>query len=161
SLEKFDSKSGSVGLYPFQRMVLDLKKSIFDHIDDFLNQKVTISENEPLVNVLRPSVEMENSQKHEHLNAIDVSIYPFEEELAAIDLNLDEEKKIDEQTVVEEPSGEQSVFNERILQLLEDNNKILALYNHRFEDIQSQIDELKQERKAYSNSDNTEIKEEI
>jgi len=51
---------------------------------------------------------------------------------------------------------EQTLFNERIVQLLEENNRILSNYNTRFEDLQNQIDEIRE-----GGGRNDDVREEI
>lgn len=142
-----EAVNGSVGLYTFQRKVYDLKRSCANDVDDFLGGYSIIEE---------PTEEL-NTGAAVRLEPKDFSLSPTESdnELLSLKPNLDA-------IINDKPKrrrgkkSDNEIFTERIVELLEENNKILSNYNTRFEDLQNQINEIRS-----SGGNNSEIRDEI
>ena len=136
-------RNKEVGLYTFQRMVYDLKKSAEMEVALFLNSY--------LPNTNKRGYD-ESSDPF--LQEKDFSLSPAQknkDELSALkpDVNLFENtssKKNKKKNRNRNNQDELAPFTEKVVQLLEQNNKILANYNDRFENIQNQIDALRENR---------------
>ena len=147
-------QNNEIGLYTFQRMVYDLKKSCELEVRFFLDKHL-------------PSGQANNSESAENIN------YLFYDEfkLEPIDNNLEELKKTkpvieglttEEETVIPVDESKKdkkkrkadSELTERVVELLEQNSKILNSYNDRFEFLQKQIDDVR-------SNPNKEIRDEI
>lgn len=165
SIESFNSRSSTVGHYPFQRMVLNLKKTANKDVAEFLRSRVVITDAEPVVRIVYPDSDTSAFSKNERLTPYEIVLNPIDDnepDLKDITLDLPlNDQEVNRTAGTPNGNTEQSVFNERVVQLLEENNKILAAYNNRFDDMQSQIDEIKQEKAAILEGENREIKLEL
>lgn len=130
---------GTMGLYVFQRMVYDLKtaveKEAFDFIDKYMPQTQTRGYDNLKGAVLVPG----DYQLPDQDNVKD--------ELAGMtpDRSLVLSTK-GARNPVRDVVEDEGNFNQQIVKLLEDNNRILANYSERFADMQRQIDELRESR---------------
>ena len=142
-----EPRNGKVGLYIFQRMVLDLKKACEEEVEIYLDENF---EDKSDKTVSDGSSLQTQEFKMEKVDQVD-------QKLAELELdpeNLFEDKK--KKKKKRKRKDEQTLFNERIVQLLEENNRILSNYNTRFEDLQNQIDEIRE-----GGGGNEDIREEI
>jgi len=147
-------RNDEIGLYTFQRMVYDLKKSCELEVRFFLDKHL-------------PSAQAKGSEPEGNMK------YLFYDEfkLEPIDNNLEELKKIkpviegltnEDATIAPEKEIKKdkkkrktdSELTERVVELLEQNSKILNGYNERFEFLQQQIDDVR-------SNPNKEIRDEI
>lgn len=145
-----EPRNGRVGLYIFQRMVYDLKAACENEVGEFLDDNFGVDSKESIDEgnqMLSPGdyVIPRNNANDEKLT----DIKPDPQDLFPPDEGKKSKKK-------RRRKDEQTLFNERIVQLLEENNRILSNYNTRFEDLQTQIDEIRQ-----GGGSNEEIKDEI
>ena len=129
--------NGKVGLYIFQRMVYDLKQACEEEVSVYLDQNF---EQPPRKNaqeadnmILKPGEYAMPKNTANEKNLAEIKPNPD-------DLFPDEQKKKKKRR----RRDEQTLFNEKIVQLLEENNRILANYNTRFEDLQNQINEIRE-----------------
>jgi len=142
-----EPRNGKVGLYIFQRMVLDLKKACEEEVEIYLDENF---EDEPGEIDADGSSLQTQEYRMEKEDQIDRKL---------AELELDPDKLFDEDKKKKKKrrrKDEQTLFNERIVQLLEENNRILSNYNTRFEDLQNQIDEIRE-----GGGGNDDIREEI
>lgn len=131
-------KNGKVDLYTFQRMVYDLKVSAEREVAAFLDKELGTTDSNTLVEeTTRPMLDQIDFRMAERAENA--------EELAALRPKLDDFSTFGKPTRKRNRSGDNE-FSERIVQLLEENNKILANYGYRFEDMQKQIDEIRSDR---------------
>lgn len=136
--------NGKVDLYTFQRMVYDLKVAAEKEVSIFLDNKLGVSGG-------AYDEEESTDSGTTFLDPLDFGMETKEdpiEALAMLKPNIDfgEGKKPKRRG----RNADQSVFSDRIVQLLEENNKILANYGYRFEDLQDQINEIRSERVSTS-----------
>lgn len=131
---------GTIGLYTFQRMVYDLKKAVeaeaFDFIDRYMPQ----------------------TAKRGYDNLKGVILAPREYRLPGLEGNKTDLAKLEpDRTLLlttqgaratrrKNDTGDESPFSQQIVNLLEENNRILADYSSRFASMQQQIDELRESR---------------
>jgi outer membrane protein OmpA-like peptidoglycan-associated protein len=144
-----EPQNGKVGLYIFQRMVYDLKKACEEEVAAYLNENFEREPDKPASDSDSPILEagdynLERNDQNEQRLA-DIKLNP--EDLFEEDKKKKKKKR---------RKDEQTLFNERIVQLLEENNRILSNYNTRFEDLQNQIDEIRE-----GGGGNEDIREEI
>lgn len=139
--------NGRVDLYTFQRMVYDLKRGAELEVALFLDKKLGYdSGNRPDENQ-----DIDEENRYTQLDNFDFTLENKDgdlESLAALkpDIDFGEGKKPKRRN----RNVDQSMFSDRIVELLEENNKILANYGFRFEDLQDQIDEIRTERVSTS-----------
>lgn len=143
-----------VGRYTFQRMVYDLKRSMELEVAVFLNTQMPGTEEPVFGEEEKPLL----SEKNFNLRPLQGS----NRELAALEPSLDDwfsenEKETPDRKKKKKPESELAPFAAKVVELLEQNSKILAQYNQRFENLQSQIDDLRNQAPA----DNSEVKQEI
>lgn len=132
---------GTVGLYTFQRMVYELKTAAEEEAYDFVDRYLP------------------QTRKREYDNLKGVILTPREYKLEGQRQVIDDLADLEpDESVLLTPKGsrrikrnkaandEASPFNEQIVHLLEENNRILADYSNRFADMQRQIDELRENR---------------
>jgi outer membrane protein OmpA-like peptidoglycan-associated protein len=142
-----EALNGRVGLYTFQRRVYDLKMSCDRDIDDFLaGYDIPQEDVEELSSGAVARLEPEEYKLD--TNDIEDELSSLKPDLEAI-LPRDSKRK-------RKRRSDSDVFSERIVELLEENNKILANYNTRFEDLQNQINEIRS-----SGGSNDDIRDEI
>jgi len=132
-----EPKNGKVGLYIFQRMVYDLKSACEEEVgayldENFVQKKEQVSESNG-TSLQAKDYKMDRNNKNEQ-NLADLELDP--ENLFEEDNNKKKKKR--------KRRDDQTLFNEKIVQLLEENNRILSNYNTRFEDLQNQIDEIRE-----------------
>ena len=140
--------NGKVGLYIFQRMVYDLKKACEEEVGAYLDENFEPGQKENL-NPDGSSLQT-NEYRMDRVNK-------NEQKLADLKLDPDDLFKDDDKRKKKRRrKDEQTLFNERIVQLLEENNRILSNYNTRFEDLQNQINEIREDRGA-----NADVRNEI
>lgn len=134
------ANNGTIGLYTFQRMVYDLKKAVeaeaFDFIDRYMPQ----------------------TAKRGYDNLKGVLLLPKEYRLPNLEGNKTDLANLEpDRSLVLTTQGarttrrkndvaEESPFSQQIVNLLEENNRILADYSSRFASMQQQIDELRESR---------------
>ncbi len=134
------ASDGSIGLYTFQRLVYDLKTAVeaeaFDFIDRYMPQ----------------------TAKRGYDNLKGVILAPKEYRLPGQDgnktdlANLEPDKSLllttqGARTVRRKnDTDDESPFSQQIVNLLEENNRILGDYSSRFANMQQQIDELRESR---------------
>jgi len=145
--------NGSVGLYTFQKMVYDLKRSCELETGFFLDQVLPWDNNGKMW-----------TESESHLIAKEFYLKPDlsnEEALKTDKPDLDslfpeEEVKVDEEPEKKRRNrrSRKNQLTERVVELLEQNTLILNSYNARFEYLQHQIDNVKV-------GANTEIKNEL
>ncbi len=136
--------NGEVGLYAFQRMVYDLKTEMEEQVLSFLNQVMPETNERGYDESDSPLLSSEDYRIPKD-NSIEAELLNLE---PAIDFSNGKKPKKKKK---EEP--EELPFSERIVDLLEENNRILANYNNRFEDIQGQINEIRNERAVAGNEE--------
>ncbi len=142
-----EPRNGKVGLYIFQRMVYDLKKACEEEVAAYLEENF---EEQPDETVSDGSSLQTQEYRMEKVDQID-------RKLAELELKPDELFEEDKKKKKKRRrKDEQTLFNERIVQLLEENNRILSNYNTRFEDLQNQIDEIRE-----GGGGNDDVREEI
>lgn len=128
-------KNKTVGLYTFQRMVYELKRAAEMEVALFLNSYLPVTGNRG-----------RDDTESLYLKEKEFSLNPSNnnrDKLSALEpgnLFGDEDKKNDKRADAE---SELAPFAAKVVELLEQNSKILAQYNSRFENLQSQIDELR------------------
>jgi outer membrane protein OmpA-like peptidoglycan-associated protein len=137
-----DAKNNqSVSLYAFQRMVFDLKVRMERDINDFLN-----------IYFPYPSQQLNGEYESPILAEKNYSLETWDE-------NADELLEVEPEILVEEPKrkkvgkeDEQLELSKKIVELLQSNNQILARHDQRFDEMQRQIDEIKNEKSNQKNS---------
>ncbi len=145
-----DQPNGSdIGLYTFQRMVYDLKKSAEMEVALFLNSYL-------------PNTDKRGYDESDvpYLQEKDFDLSPSrknEDDLSALQPDIDlldnfDSKKDRKRKKKDANPNDLAPFTEKVVELLEQNNKILARYNDRFENLQGQIDALR-ESKPENNSE--------
>lgn len=136
-----EGTSGKIGHYALQKRTLELKMMAVKEVEDLLEETpVPIDSNGNLLSKNEKNQNEETFRKNQLLDPIE---YNAEEEymqdLAMLDLVMPKEKP--EGSKTQPADGD---FNTRILNLLEENNRLMSGYNQRFDNMQNQIDELKQ-----------------
>ncbi len=137
SRNRSEAISSSIGLYTFQRMVYDLKVQLEVEVNSFLDTHMPRNDEKGFD---------ENEGQFLTDNNFQLSSYDQnEQELLDIEPVLDFEikDKKEKRPRRNKKSDESLQFSERIVELLEENNRILANYDNRFEEIQDQIDDIK------------------
>lgn len=134
--DRRESSNGKIGLYTFQRMVYELKKNMETEVNAFLDIHLPRTEqknyNDPPSNYL--------ANQNFQLSSFDGN----QQDLLEVEPEMDFPAKKENRRSRKNRKGNQGLqFSERIVELLEENNKILANYDNRFEDIQNQIDDIK------------------
>ena len=147
STDSREALNGRVGLYTFQRKVYELKKSCDNDINSFLEG----------YDIPQEQVEELPSGAVARLDPgdYDLPTDDVDDELMALKPNLDAvlSKKSKRR---KKKRSDNEVFSERIVELLEENNKILSNYSTRFEDLQNQINDIRS-----NGGNNSEIRDEI
>ena len=151
SNDKRLEQDGEVGLYTFQRMVFDLKKAceleVGFFLDKHLPRAVTSVSQDDNGNYL--------SSKNYQMRPRSQNINNLMSDKPNFDKLFPEENNPGSNNKRRRKSNKgNNELTERVVELLEQNSKILNSYNDRFENLQKQIDEVR------SNS-NSEIKDEI
>jgi outer membrane protein OmpA-like peptidoglycan-associated protein len=143
-----DAQNGqAVSLYAFQRMVFELKVRMERDINDFLD-----------IYLPYPGQRQNNE--------IESPILPEKNySLETWDQNTEELLGVEPEILIEKPKrkkegkeDEQLELSKKIVELLQSNNQILARHDQRFDEMQRQIDEIKNEK---SNDQNAYIEGEI
>lgn len=133
----------NLGLYTFQRMVYDLKKSAEMEVALFLNTYLPNTDKRgydesDLPYLQEKDFDLSPSRKNmDELDALKPDIDLFD--------NFDSKKKKKKKRD-NTKQGDLAPFTEKVVELLEQNNKILAHYNDRFENLQDQINDLRESR---------------
>jgi outer membrane protein OmpA-like peptidoglycan-associated protein len=133
--------NGSVNLFAFQRMVYNLKIEAEKEVAEWLNKKMgSVS--------LAEQVDQKRKEASKPLEG-------FEYQLPRSDSNIENllalrpvpprTLKADRKSRRNGNAGDNGL-SERVVKLLEDNNKILAAFGDRFGDLQAQINELRSDR---------------
>lgn len=139
-----DQPDGSdVGLYTFQRMVYDLKKSAEMEAAVFLNAYLPNTNkrgyDESDVSYLQEK-DFDLSPSRKNMDELD-ALKPDLDLLDDFDSKKNKKKRKDKAQ-----RDDLAPFTEKVVELLEQNNKILAHYNDRFENLQDQIDALRESK---------------
>jgi len=133
----------SVGLYFFQRLVYELKMRMEAEVSRFLDthmggtgyQATTVDT---------------SMEENPYLDPIDVSLDPVKgtaTDLASLMPEVPSDfGKPQRMSRRERRRADQNMFSEKMVSLLEENNRILANYGYRFEAMQSQIDSERESR---------------
>jgi len=130
--EQFDRKSGAIGLYAFQEMVYELKRMAIDEGLDFINQYLDDRADET-----------QETRQYEYLPSEEFELPDMSEaETGLENLSLNPDLIFSEKKPPRR--GRRNEFSQQVVELLEENNRILAAYSNRFEDLQSQIDEIRE-----------------
>jgi outer membrane protein OmpA-like peptidoglycan-associated protein len=133
--------SVKIGHYTLQKQMLELKMLAVREVEDLLEDTpAPIDSNGKLLSKNEQKTDSDNFRKNQPLDPIEFNAEEeYMQDLAMLDLVMPKEQK--------EPPKNQTAdgdFNTRILNLLEENNRLMSGYNQRFDNMQSQIDELKQ-----------------
>lgn len=126
-----------IELYLFQRLVYDLKMAMEKEVAQFLDLKMpdaSISDGQVLTE--------SDANTRPQLDALDVRLEPFEngqQSLAELKPQLPVDFGKPRKSRRKRRGGLDPDFAERMVQLMEENNRILSNYGSRFEDLQSQI----------------------
>ncbi len=137
-----------VELYHFQKMVYDLKRYMEREVFRFIDGRL------PVIGAYADAYDLSDPEIGEDdsklLEPLDITLDPMEEPLpGAADL-----KPYIPQEVLAPPKrlrgrrARQEAYNEQMLSLMAENNKLLANYASRFENVQEQIDAERSERLA-------------
>ncbi|MFN2422356.1 MAG: OmpA family protein [Cryomorphaceae bacterium] len=141
-----DRRKETVELYSFQRMVYGLKVTMEHEISAFLDRFFKYDDDEPVE--LLPLPESDAPM----LSPLDITLDPLPDLDSAFEglkpalpevastgkpLSRRERRRLERQ---------QPAFGAEMVELLRENNKILANYGNRFEDMQSQIDAEREQR---------------
>lgn len=145
-----------VGLYVFQRMVFELKRTAEKEASDFLNVHLPKTEergydNQEPVLLVPKDFSLDPSQ-HVHSDLAD--LVPEERFILS-----PEDRKRGHRNRNE--NDEEPGFSEQIVELLEQNNRILANYSDRFADMQAQINELREDKNDDIRNEMAEMREMI
>lgn len=131
------SGAQSVGLYYFQRLVYDLKLRMEAEVSKFLDAQLGGVETPGATSRVQ-------TEDGPYLDPLDLSLDPVEgndTDLAAMMPELPTDfGKPRKMSRRERRSAEQNMYSEKLVSLLEENNRILANYGYRFESMQSQLD---------------------
>jgi outer membrane protein OmpA-like peptidoglycan-associated protein len=138
--DQFDRRRGSIGLYAFQEMVYQLKQA-------------AIAEALRFVDRYMEEADQGEESDYVYLDPNEYNLTP-EEENDPAGLSLDPDLIFKSSEPRRTRRSRRNDFSEEVVELLQENNRILAQYSSRFEDLQRQIDELRAEG-------NREIREEI
>lgn len=141
--------SGSkIGHYALQKKMLELKVTAIKEVEDLLEETpVPIDSNGNLLSRQDEKNDEDNFRKNQPLDPIEYNAEEeYMEDLAMLELVMPKEEKTN--TSSPEPDGS---MNSRILQLLEENNRLMSGYNQRFDNMQSQINDLKERPVTSSN----------
>ena len=142
---------GAVGLYTFQRMVFDLKKACELEVGFFLDRhlpRAVTSTNQEIGEDYLSSKNYRMRPLGQNINDL-MNDKPDFDKLFPEESNTGNKEKKRKKS---QNSGNE--LTERVVELLEQNSKILNSYNDRFENLQQQIDEVR-------NNSNSEIRDEI
>ncbi len=140
-----------VGLYTFQRMVFDLKKACELEVGFFLDRHLPRS----ITGTNQEIGEDYLSSKNYRMRPMGQNINDLMNDKPNFDKLFPEESNSGNKDKKRKKSeNNDSQLTERVVELLEQNSKILNSYNERFENLQQQIDEVR-------NNSNSEIKDEI
>lgn len=141
--EQFDRKTGAIGLYAFQESVFKLKQSAINEALEFVNFYFRL-----------PS-ESDGDLRYEVLAPEDFELGEMEPEGGGLQgMNLDPDLIFSTNKPSKKRRSRRNEFSEQVVELLQENNRILAQYSNRFEDLQKQIDEIRSDN-------NQDIREEI
>lgn len=128
----------TVGLYYFQRVVLDLKLACESEIDRFLDEKMPYKS---------PTQGGDITGTPILKNTDFTLVNPNADQFQLLDVKIDESLLFEDSKPLNSKRrgkrGEQAEFNERVLTLLESNNRIMESYGTRFDLLQAQIDALR------------------
>lgn len=152
-----DQPLGSdIGLYTFQRMVYDLKKSAEMEVALFLNTYLPNTDKRGYDESDNPYLQEKNFDLSPSRNNMDElgALQPDVDLFDNLDSKKDKKKKKNNSK-----SDDLAPFTEKVVELLEQNNKILAHYNDRFENLQNQIDALRESKPENSSPLRDEIAE--
>lgn len=147
-------RANKVGIYTFQRMVYDLKESTEMEVSVFLNanmsgssQHTTTQNDSPFLTQKDFSIDPSEANRKALSNLKPNPTALFGED-PAVEINSESNREADNAL---------APFAAKVVQLLEQNSKILLQYNERFENLQSQIDDLREQRPDA----NAEVRKEI
>lgn len=162
SFEKNNKNPNEISLFYYQKELLQLKKSINKDIANFISKK-------------QYGYSISNQDFYDDPESAPSRIDPIEEELTAelrpiqeMDVmnlpntTLEKYNKYIKKNKHSKPDGlatYQNDFNNRILQLMESNNRLMTEFSSKFDHIQNQIDGIKSNNS--SNTHNKEIFSEI
>ncbi len=133
-------RNGAVDIYTFQRMVYELKASAEKEAGLFLDAHVRTDSNtaanevEENTHPILPEMEYTLPGKNENIEQL-TALKPVQ-----MPRSFKPEKKR------RRSSEPDPTFNNQIVKLLEENNKILSNYGSRFNDLQEQINEIRGDR---------------
>ncbi len=147
---EIDVNGRLISLYAFQRKVFELKKATINESMDFVDQYLPASDSSIDEDLQGQRIE---SQDY----SLDTNI-ENREELTGMSLNPD---LIFEKKPSRKKRKSRNEFSDRVVELLEENNRILANYSARFEDLQRQIDEIKDDDDSDLRSDMAEMRDMI
>lgn len=149
SMDEADNES--VGLYIFQRMVYDLKVNMEMEVNLFLDKHMPRNGAKGFDNP--------NSQLLTDRNFQIQNYDQNEKELLDIEPMIVFEPNVKKQKKSKQNKADENLlFSERIVELLEVNNEILANYDNRFEELQTQINDIKN---SQPRTEDTSVKSEI
>lgn len=133
----------SVGLYFFQRLVYQLKVRMEEEVSRFLDQHMGGTGSSPTTHET-------SEEETPYLVPLDLSLDPMKNnaaDLAAIMPEMPSDfGKPQKMSRRQRRRADQNLFSEKMVSLLEENNRILANYGYRFESMQSQIDSERETR---------------
>lgn len=168
-------KAGLVPQYAFQKAVYETKIQVEAEVEAFLKGYASEIEGDLSVEIVEPKQNPEPKQAY--LEPLDFELEPISEnknELAALKpevviggikdkepAHTEAKPETAQSNTPETISEQQAFFNSKIIELLEDNNKILASYNDRFASMQDQIDQIKNEQLQTQKQENREIRQEL
>jgi outer membrane protein OmpA-like peptidoglycan-associated protein len=162
SFEKTNFNDNEVGLFYFQKELLSLKKLINRDIANFIakkqfgyslanNDEYSDSESAPTyIQPIDDEIEIEQNL----INGMDVmTISPSSIEKYNKYVKKNKRNRQDENVAL------QNSFNDRVLQLMESNNKLMSEFSNKFDNMQDQINAIKAEKSTVNS--NQELQSEI
>jgi len=136
-------EANDLSLYDFQSLVLSLKVSVIAEATEFVAEYMPVDENK------------EGGGKVNAMAAEDFELLAFpglEDDLGSLSLNP--ELFSTDRRPSRKNRKKKNNFSEEVVNLLEENNRILANYSEMFQNLQSQIDEI-------NRRDNSDLREDM
>lgn len=156
-LDMDPAHGNEIGLYTFQRMVYDLKKSAEMEVALFLNTYLPNSDKPGYDETDYPFLQQKDfdlNPAHKNMGEL-IALQPDSDLFD----NGKDKKKTKKDKKNKKNQDDLAPFTAKVVELLEQNNKILGHYNDRFENLQDQIDALRESKPENNSSIRDEIAE--
>ena len=133
-----------VGFFYYQKLGLGAKERAMQEVESFLKPRIGERKPTGFMSSVQPPDENKQPGEPGFLQPIDYQLDPIDENDDKLEgLTLSGPGFEEEQAVND--TGGSDPYGAKIVELLEENNRILARYDRRFDDLQGQIDEIKEQ----------------